>query len=125
MASQRTIRTARQLLMWVGIVVLGLFLLGALRGSWTVYQSLTRATTERENAEVEHLRLIERRDSLEKSIQSLATPRGVEEEIRSRYPLVRPGEEEFILVGVDGPPVDTNEGARESIWSTINTWFGW
>ena len=125
MASQRTIRTARQLLMWVGIAVLTLLLIGTLRGAWTVYQSLSRATQERGNAEAEYARLIERRDSLEKSIQSLATARGVEEEIRARYPLVRPGEEEFILVGVDGPPVDTARGTRESIWGTIKEWFGW
>ncbi len=125
MASQRTIRTARQLLMWVGIAALALLLIGTLKGAWTVYQSLSRASTERVNAEAEHVRLIERRDSLEKSIQSLATARGVEEEIRSRYPLVRPGEEEFILVGVDDEPVDTTQGTRESIWSAIKEWFGW
>lgn len=125
MASQRTIRTARQLLMWVGIAALALLLIGTLKGAWTVYQSLSRATVERANAEAEYARLIERKDNLEKSIQSLATVRGVEEEIRARYPLVRPGEEEFILVGVDGPPVDTNQATRESIWSTIKEWFGW
>ena len=112
-------------LLWVGIV-LGVGLVGLLTvNTWNVYHKMVNVDALRASAEADRDQLKERTVDLERSVAELATPRGVEAEIRTRYPLVKAGETEFVLVNEQGAAVDTAPGARESIWSTITGWFNW
>jgi cell division protein FtsB len=125
MASKRTERWARKGLLWGGIVV-GLVLLFFLaRGTWSVFQKMHEARDLRQAADEEVASMENRKSELETELSQLATPRGIESEIRARYPLVKPGEQEYILVDNTPASVDSTSTARESVWGAIRHWFGW
>lgn len=123
MASRAVRRLAHRFLLWA-VIGLGTFVVGYLAYStWHVYQKMRIAHAERVYAEAEHDRLQKRTVELTSSIEQLATPRGIEQEIRARYPLVKAGEVEFVLVH-DAQEIDTTPAARESVWGAVKFWFG-
>ena len=125
MVSRATERLAQRYLVWAGIVLVVLACAGLLWATWGIYDKFGEATAGRVNAEHDRDSLIARKAELEQSVALLATARGVEGEIRARYPMGRPGEKEFVLVDVGTTSVDITAAPRESIWSTIWHWLGW
>lgn len=125
MTSRRTKYVLERTALWGGIGVL-VVLLGLLgNGTLGVYNKMKEAKQLRHAAEAEHEALVVRTAELEASLAQLATPRGVESVIRARYPLVKPGEQEYILVDQPTTDVDTASSTRESIWVSIFGWFSW
>lgn len=91
--------------------------------TYKVYTRMVEVEKLRMSAEAERDALRARNTELSASVKDLATPRGVEAEIRSRYPLVKPGEVEFVLGNTESSTVDTSPEARDSIWATLTGWF--
>ncbi len=104
-----------------------LFLVGMVgwlaSGVWGIYakERLTRATLESRQEELAEVEGRER--ELATSINELKTPRGVEKELREKFEVARPGE--GVLVIVEGPPHERDEGASSfGIWGNIRHFFG-
>ena len=125
MASRGIQRLVRQYVLWAAIGAGALFVVFLGFSTFRVYQKMEVAKIERMHAEKERDAIKTRTADMERSIASLATPRGVEAEIRARYPVVKKGEVEFVLMQDAAIPVDTSTTTRESIWGTVRNWLGW
>ena len=106
----------------VSLLLIVLFFL--LKGVWNVYgkQQITRENYEETRVKLEALRA--RETKLSKDIEKLKTDEGVEQEIRDRYGLVKPGEE--IIVIVDKSRENREDRLiypEESFWQKIINWF--
>ena len=125
MVTQRTVRQVRRIVLW-GIAVL-CAALAVYVGTATVrvFGTLAKVRGERVEAQMEQRDLVTRTGELKAAIGALDTPRGLEDEIRSRYPLVKPGEVEFVFVdNATSSLVDSASTTRESIWSSFRAWIG-
>lgn len=93
--------------------------------TWRAFGTMATVKAERVSAETERDALKVRTEELQASLGDLGTSRGLEAEIRSRYPLVKPGEVEFVFVDkADEGVVDTSDASRESVWSSLRSWLG-
>ena len=124
MATKRTERLVKRVVLWGGAALLLLMAVSLGFSTWRVYTKLTNAREGRVYAEEERNKLLERTKELAASLEALETDRGLEAEIRSRYPVVMPGEVEIILVDPPTQPVDTATTTRESIWGRFRNWLG-
>jgi cell division protein FtsB len=115
--TRKTRRLVQRAALWgaTALVVCMSVFLGM--STYKVYTRMVAVEKLRVQAEGERDALRARNEALTASVESLGTQRGVEEEIRTRYPLVRPGEVEFVLVGA---PATTTEVSSE----VIDTVFG-
>ena len=123
MSSRRVDRVVRRSLLWGAAAVLGVVLFFVVRGAWDVYEKLNVALAERHHAEDDLYRLRERKAGLEHSLAALTTTRGVEGEIRTRFPLVKPGEEEFILIDAENIASSAPTRVTKPWWGIIFDYF--
>jgi cell division protein FtsB len=82
----------------VSLVLLTVLVLYLAHSVWGVYvkERLTRENLEQSSARLSVLK--ERKGNLESAVAQLSTARGVEEEVRAKYQVGRPGEEVIIVV---------------------------
>lgn len=119
MAKMRTERLAKRLMLWGAIglgTVLILFLANA---TWGLYGKMAEAKRLEDAAAENKAGLVTRKADLEATLDQLATARGVEAEIRSRYPLVKPGEQEFVLVDAETSIASTSPKAETGLWGWL------
>ena len=94
-----------------------------IKSVWGVYKKDSVARINREGAEIILANLQDKRDGLEKEIAKLKTDRGVEEELRRRFQVVRPGEQVLVIVDKDdekSPVVlPQPQSTPEYIWSQL------
>ncbi|MCL9972308.1 MAG: septum formation initiator family protein [Candidatus Pacebacteria bacterium] len=124
MVTRRTQRLVKRALLWGGVVVLVSISGLIAHSTWEVYGKMVTVKAERLEAEEERELLRARTEELSASLKLLSTDRGIEEEIRSRYPLVKPGEVEIVLMerpGAEAPPVVPVE---PSFWGTVRSFIG-
>lgn len=88
------------------------------RGAWHVYQKAAIARAERVEAERSLGELISRTKGLGESIDRLKSERGVEEEIRQKFTVARPGEEVVIVVDET-----SKKGKNSASDYTISSWM--
>ena len=125
MVTQRTVRQVRRVMLWALAALCVAMALYVGSATWRVFGTLSKVHSERLQAEKERDGLRARTGELKAAIGAIETPRGVEAEIRSRYPLVKPGEVEFVFVdNASSSLVDTASTTRESIWSSFLSWIG-
>lgn len=107
---------------WVAI--LGLLFLIAVLGSttWRVFTKGQEAERLHKGAKESVAELHERKIAVEDSLRQLDTPRGIEEEIRKRYELGLPGEEQIVLV-TDPDAENAPKNEDEGFWATVQGWF--
>lgn len=86
------------------------------RGAWRMYQKASIARAEREEAEKSLANLAERAEGLKESIARLKSERGVEEEIRQKFTVVRPGEEVVVVVDESGKKGKNSTPGAPSLW---------
>ena len=123
--TRKTRRLVERIALWgaTALVVCMSVFLGI--STYKVYTRMVAVEKLRVQAEGERDALRARNEALTASVEALGTQRGVEEEIRTRYPLVRPGEVEFVLVDKAGQPaVDSAPKARDSVLDTVKTYLG-
>ena len=109
--------------LWAGIAIAMVLLALLTRGTWGVYSKMQEAAVLKANALQEREALLERQGELTGTIAALETPRGVEEEIRTRYSVVMPGETEYVLM--DQVTATTAGSApSEGFWDSLKSWFG-
>lgn len=125
MVTRRTERMVKRGLLIAGALILMTLAGGLAYSGSRVYSKMVDARVERVNAEAERDALKARTTELSASLKALSTERGVEEEIRTRYPLVKAGEVEFVIVDKERPVVDSAAPAGESVWDTMRQWLPW
>ncbi len=94
------------------------------RGAWGVYQKAEIARSERDITLRSLTELEARTSELRASMARLTSSRGVEEEVRQKYTVARPGEEVVVVVD-DSVKKGKNSGAAEekSFWQRIVSFF--
>jgi cell division protein FtsB len=108
--------------------VLLVFTIVLLNSVWDVYKknSVARMNSAEAIKTLEGLK--KKKEGLEKEISRLSTERGVEEELRRRFQVVRPGEEVIVIVEKDEKPSLGNivEEDMDSLWrSFLGLVFFW
>ena len=112
-------------LLWSATVLLVAAALYLGSSTWRVYTKMVAVRAERIEAEDERTTLTTRSEGLAAALATLNTERGVEEEIRARYPLVKPGEVEFILVDADSNPATASAPVGKiGLWERLRGFLG-
>ncbi|HEY4473891.1 MAG TPA: septum formation initiator family protein [Candidatus Paceibacterota bacterium] len=118
-------RLFARLAVWVILAGLFLLLLVVANSTWHVYQKQREAAHEY-NLQAEALVDLEaRNESLRRKLSALNTDRGIEEELRERFSVAKPGEEVIVLVDAEKSGVDGNAESRESIWQSFLDWVSY
>jgi len=104
------------------LVLLFLVVLFAMHSTWLVYNKKKDSENMRNMSlkQVEELRL--RSNELELRINKLATVTGVEEEIRSKFSVVKDGESMVVIVPDENMEVSTTS-QKKTIWGIIKDLF--
>lgn len=101
-------------------IILGVLLCLVLFMSWAVwgvYDKHQEAKARKQLLAEEYVTMTERERALTEKLDHLKTERGMEEEIRAKFQVAKPGEEIIVLLGEDEqatttPPV-------RSVWETV------
>ena len=117
-------RLFARILVWAGII-LGLILLFLLvRSTWSVYGKEREAAQAHADQAQALAELDARQKSLTAEVDSLDTARGVEAEVRDRYPVAKSGEEVIVLT--DNPnAAGATSTLPAGLWATFVSWFSW
>ncbi len=102
---------------WPMVVVLFILLGFAMRGTWGVYTKYKESQVNLEIAERQYEATKKRADFLETEAARLSTDRGIEQEIRNRFQVARPGEHLVMIVGEEEKnPTDVVATSTKSWW---------
>ena len=102
------------------MIILAIFLA---RATWSVYQKNIESAKDMQGAQKEAAVLMSRQKILSDENTRLKTPSGFEAEIRSKYSVVKPGEDMYIIVDPkDAPPNMSSE--TMSWWNKVKSFFG-
>lgn len=110
------------------LLVLLVLLFVALNGAWNMYGKYASNSAELSRMRAEAADMRERREELTGKLRYLETDKGVEEEIRNKYNVVKEGEEVVVIVDdrASTSPESRSEkgGFFANIWSSITGIFG-
>lgn len=112
-----------RIVIWILLIALLGLLIAVSAATWRVMTRGEAARTAHESAEDNLEGLTERKAKIEDALRRLDTPRGVEEEIRERYQVGLPGEEQFVIVEPKNKTATTSD-ASQGFWGDIQSWFG-
>ncbi|MFZ2303903.1 MAG: hypothetical protein WAV98_03905 [Minisyncoccia bacterium] len=108
----------------VTLLVLAVFVFFVGRGAWNTHEKAQIARSERNIAERSLTDLESRAFELQASLAHLKTARGIEEEVRQKYTVARPGEEVVIIV--DDSAIKGENGvtaAEKNFWQGFILFF--
>ena len=93
-----------------------------LKSVWGVYKKDSMARINMKEAEITLANLEKKKVGLEKEIAKLNTERGIEEELRRRFQVFKPGEQVLVVVDkAEGniPVIKAKEGPMSSMWNKL------
>ncbi|OHA84272.1 MAG: hypothetical protein A2937_03420 [Candidatus Yonathbacteria bacterium RIFCSPLOWO2_01_FULL_47_33b] len=94
------------------------------RGAWHVHQKAEIARAERDGAVRVLAELQERNEALEASLGRLKSDQGIEDEVRQKYAVARPGEEVVVVVDDSGKKgKNGDEALQKSFWQRLVSFF--
>ena len=103
----------------VGLIALIVFLS---KPVWGVYQKERAVRAEERETREELETLLARKVFLEAEVARLSSGRGIEEEVRTKFPVSRPGEE--VIVVVDEERIATSSANPSSgFWNRLRAFF--
>ncbi|MHB1118319.1 MAG: hypothetical protein ACYCZ7_02245 [Minisyncoccota bacterium] len=106
------------------IFVLFVALILASHGAWRVYQKAEIARTERDESVRVLTEIEERTKELETSLAGLKSDQGIENEVRQKYAVARPGEEVVVVVDENSKKgKNGDEAPQESFWQRLVSFF--
>ena len=103
-------------------VILTVILLMALRNVWDVYKKNDMARINKEEAETRLSELETKKNNLEFEISRLGSDRGVEEELRERFQVTKPGEQVLVIVDKNTEmktPAEVPQTILQKIWTGL------
>jgi cell division protein FtsB len=92
------------------------------RATWGVYKKQRETAANAMQAQNALQRLEDRQALLDREITKLKTDEGVEEEIRSKYGVSKPGEQVLIIVDTE-KATSTQEELRQTWWDKVRGLF--
>ncbi|MES2437206.1 MAG: septum formation initiator family protein [Patescibacteria group bacterium] len=104
------------------VIVMALMVLFFARAAWGVYQKEQESAANVVRARAEMLKLKDREDLLKSELSRLNTEDGIEEEIRSKYGVTKPGEQMIIIVD-QTTPTTTIMQEPEGWWDKFKNIF--
>lgn len=106
------------------ILVLFVVLVLVLHGAWGVHQKAEIARAERNESIRMLTELQERNNALEISLERLKSSQGIEDEVRQKYAVARPGEEVVVVVDAsDKKGKNEDEVQEKSFLQRIVSFF--
>lgn len=97
-------------------VVFVFLLLFGLRATWGIYEKEREARANADEARATLTELKNREQFLRAELERLSTQRGVEQEIRKRFPVVKGGEEVAVVVDKPGSNATATPETPELSW---------
>ena len=104
---------------WLAIVALAIAAFFGTHAAGNVFKKERAVNSGLERATEDLADLNERKEALENTLQGLDAERGIEEEIRKRFPLMKPGEEVIVLLDAKNPSGGAEEPSRRGFWQSI------
>ncbi len=99
----------------IALLVLLILFLG--NGVWNIYGKQRQSKVMRREAESKLASLQGQKSSLEREIEKLESESGVEEEIRTKFNVVKPGER--VVMIVNPAPATTTATTTQGFWSRL------
>lgn len=103
----------------VTLAVLTIVVLLLLNSVWNIFLKERETSVIRKKLEREFLELKEREVLLREEIERLSTPRGIEEEIRSKFEVAKEGEETMVIVDPGREDNADTDDSKKSFWSRL------
>jgi cell division protein FtsB len=104
------------------VVILIILLILLIKATWGVYKKQEESAANAVQASHELEKLSQRQEVLNSELKRLQTDAGIEEEIRSKYSVSKPGED--LLIVVDGDKdKPMPEHPKESWWNKFKKFF--
>ncbi len=102
-----------EILTLLGLIIILLFVL---RATWGLYRKSQMARENLQASAERVAKLEERQVILREKIERLKTPRGIEEEIRNNYPVVKEGEQVINIVETEAQLGTTTAPVEKHWW---------
>lgn len=108
----------------VSLLILFVILVIVGKGAWDVYKKAEIARSER-NIALRYITQLETRNAeVQASLEHFKNGGGIEEEVRQKYTVARPGEEIVVVVDDDVKKGKNNEVVdKKSLWQRITVFF--
>ncbi|MES2134973.1 MAG: hypothetical protein V4449_01875 [Patescibacteria group bacterium] len=117
-------RLFARIILWAGLSIGVVLLVFLALATWRIYGKEREASFQHKDAVQALSELGERKVALTEDLKNLETSRGIEEEVRKRYPVAKPGEEEIRLISPKSAPKATST-PTEAFWKGFFGWFHW
>jgi cell division protein FtsB len=112
-------RHSRSNLLWLGASLLLLVLIiVTARGAYGMYKNAEGTKEKRLRAEAALAHLEARESTLKSEVERIKTPQGLDEEIRERYGVKKPGEGVIIILDEEEEKT-TEEEEKKGFWSSL------
>ncbi len=116
--------TGRFALRLVGVALLAVVTFTAAHSAWDMYGKLVRATQQQEETQRQLALLTAQANQVQASVAALSSGRGVEEQMRERFGVARPGEGEITIV--ENTTTASSTAPEPSWWQRLyHTLFVW
>ena len=102
------------------VIVFGILVFFIARATWNIYEKNSVARKERNESREELKNLEERHTQISSDLEKLKTDRGLEEEIRSKFQVSKPGEHTIVLLD---PKKEEEIEVKKNLWERIKDLF--
>lgn len=102
------------------VIFLCILVLLLMRSVWSVYQKNAESGAKADIAALELAALRERKDELAGALFQIGTERGLEEEIRRKFQVAKPGESVVVIVDEASKKIEVQE--QEKAWWQFWKW---
>ncbi len=110
----------------IGTLVLLVLVVLSAQAAWHMYGKFAAASGAAAASEAELAHMQAQKESVSSSIEELSSPLGIEENMRERFGVAKPGEGEIRIVRKEGGEEGGSTGADQNIFIRIfNAIFVW
>lgn len=105
--------------------VLLMIIISLVRSNYSIYKKNQVASINRQESDKRLSLLREKSDNLTASLLGLETDRGVEEELRNKFQIMKNGEEVLVVVDEEIEPKDMSADDKDGdYWQKFKNFFG-
>lgn len=103
----------------VSFVVLFILVIFLSKATYNIYQKSKLSSENNLVVRREYESLKTRKDMLESEIDRLKTDNGVEEEIRGKFNVAKPGETVVVVINGTGSSMSNTDSSNKGFWSSV------